>query len=351
MFREIIGHRAVLEMLEGDLKQPSHAYMFVGPGSVGKATVARLFAAHILCGDDERDVRRALAGHHPDLVLVEPDGRSALTVDRARDTVARSVLTPVEATRKVFVFEEAGAMNDEAANALLKTLEEPSATTMFVLVVESLDDLPATVSSRSRTVFFGRVPEAEIARALVEQGISADQAERVATSSGGRPGIALMLATRPEVAAFRTAWLSVPMRVTPSPGDAYRLAEELVGAVEPLLAGLGDRHALELSQGEDQGHDLRMIKERHERERRRAGAALHTAGLEILASWYRDAAVAQYGGPVRNRDVSGADLAEVSARGAVTKAHRVLDAVDSMNANQRPELAFGALFADLGTAT
>jgi DNA polymerase-3 subunit delta' len=249
------------------------------------------------------------------------------------------------------VFEEAGAMNDEAANALLKTLEEPSATTMFVLVVESLDDLPATVSSRSRTVFFGRVPEAEIARALVEQGIAADQAERVATSSGGRPGIALMLATRPEVAAFRTAWLSVPMRVTPSPGDAYRLAEELVGAVEPLLAGLGDRHALELSQGEDQGHDLRMIKERHERERRRAGAALHTAGLEILASWYRDAAVAQYGGPVRNRDVSGADLAEVSARGAVTKAHRVLDAVDSLDANQRPELAFGALFADLGTAT
>jgi hypothetical protein len=160
-----------------------------------------------------------------------------------------------------------------------------------------------------------------------------------------------MLATRPEVAAFRTAWLSVPMRVTPSPGDAYRLAEELVGAVEPLLAGLGDRHALELSQGEDQGHDLRMIKERHERERRRAGAALHTAGLEILASWYRDAAVAQYGGPVRNRDVSGADLAEVSARGAVTKAHRVLDAVDSLDANQRPELAFGALFADLGTAT
>lgn len=351
MFRDIIGHQAVLEMLEGDVAHPSHAYLFVGPGSVGKATVARQFAAGILCGDDEAGIRRALDGNHPDLVLVEPDGRASLTVDRARETVARSVLTPVEASRKVFVFEEAGAMNDEAANALLKTLEEPSATTMFVLVAESPDDLPATVSSRSRTAFFGRVPEIEIAQALIARGVDPDQAERVATSSGGRPGLALMLATRPEVAAFRQAWLSVPGRVTPRTGDAYRLAEELVAAAEPLLEGLADRQALELAKGEAQGNDGRAIKERHERERKRAASALHTGGLEILASWYRDAAVAQFGGPVRNRDVSGAELADVSARGAVSKAHRVLDAIDSINSNQRPELAFGALFADLGTAS
>jgi len=351
MFEGVIGHRPVLDMLAADVARPSHAYLFVGPGSVGKATVARRFAARVLCGDDEAGVRRALAGNHPDLVLVEPDGRSALTVDRARETVARAVLTPVEASRKVFVFEEAGAMNDEAANALLKTLEEPSATTMFVLVAESEDDLPATVGSRSRTVFFGRVPEAEIVAALVDRGFDPDQAERVATASGGRPGLALVLATRPEVAAFRSAWLSVPRRVTPRPGDAYRLAAELVAAAEPLLEGLEERQAEEIDAGDDRGHDVRSIKERHERERRRAATALHTGGLEILASWYRDAAVAQYGGPVRNRDVSGADLAEVAARDAVAKAARVLDTIDSLDANQRPELAFGALFADLGTAS
>jgi len=351
MFGDVIGHRPVLDMLAADVARPSHAYLFVGPGSVGKATVARRFAARVLCGDDEDGVRRALHGHHPDLVLVEPDGRSSLTVDRARETVARAVLTPVEAARKVFVFEEAGAMNDEAANALLKTLEEPSDTTVFVLVAESEDDLPSTVASRSRTVFFGRVPETEIARALEARGLDADQAERVATASGGRPGLALVLATRPEVAAFRSAWLSVPRRVTPRPGDAYRLAGELVAAVEPLLEGLAERQAEEIAAGDDRGHDLRPIKERHERERRRAAIALHTGGLEILASWYRDAAVAQYGGPVRNRDISGADLAEVAARDAVSKAGRVLDAIDSLDANQRPELAFGALFSDLGTAT
>jgi len=351
MFGDVIGHRAVLEMLAADVARPSHAYLFVGPGSVGKATVARRFAAAVLCGDDEKGIERALRNNHPDLVLVEPDGRSALTVDRARETVARAVLTPVEASRKIFVFEEAGAMNDEAANALLKTLEEPSATTMFVLVAESEDDLPATVASRSRTVFFGRVPENEIVAALVDRGLDPDQAERVATASGGRPGLALVLATRPEVAAFRAAWLSVPRRVTPRPGDAYRLAAELVAAAEPLLEGLVERQEAETASGNDQGHDLRSIKERHERERRRATIALHIGGLEILASWYRDAAVAQYGGPVRNRDVSGADLAEVAARDAVSKAARVLDTIDSLDANQRPELAFGSLFADLGTAS
>lgn len=351
VFGDVIGHRAILEMLEGDLHRPAHAYLFVGPGSVGKATVARRFAARVLCGDDAAGLRRALAGNHPDLVLVEPDGRTSLSVDRARETVARSVLTPVEATRKVFLFEEAGAMNEEAANALLKTLEEPTDTTIFLLVAESEDDLPSTVASRSRTVFFGRVPEAEIAESLAALGVEAEQADRAATSSGGRPGLALVLATRPEVAAFRRAWLSVPGRVTPRPGDAYRLAEELVAAVDPLLEGLAERQGEELIKGEGEGRDLRSVKERHERERRRAATALHTGGLEILASWYRDAAVAQFGGPVRNRDVSGADLAEVSARDAVAKAGRVLDAIDALEANQRPELALGALFADLGTAS
>jgi DNA polymerase-3 subunit delta' len=351
MFGDVIGHRPVLEMLEADLARPSHAYLFVGPGSIGKATVARRFAARVLCGDDEAGVRRALAGNHPDLVLVEPDGRTSLTVERARETVARAVLTPVEGSRKVFVFEEAGAMNDEAANALLKTLEEPSDTTMFVLVAESEDDLPATVASRSRTVFFGRVSESEIVEALVARGLDAEQAAQAASAAGGRPGLALVLATRPQVAAFRSAWLSVPGRVTPRPGDAYRLAEELVAAVDPLLEGLAERQSDELQSGDDHGHDLKAIRERHDRERKRAATALHTGGLEILASWYRDAAAARYGGPVRNRDVRGADLAEVATRDAVAMAGRVLDTIDALDANQRPELAFGALFADLGTAS
>ncbi|MDX1689568.1 MAG: AAA family ATPase [Acidimicrobiia bacterium] len=347
VFDDVVGHTAVTSVLEREADHPAQAYLFVGPASVGKATVARRFAARLLCGGDEDGIRRVLAGLHPDLHVVEPDGRTALTVDQARTTAARAVLAPVEADRKLFLFEEAGMMNDEAANALLKTLEEPTGTTVFLLVAESEDDLPATVASRCRTVFFGRVTEEEVVASLVGAGVTDAQAARAASTSGGRPGLARMLATRPEVAAFRSAWLDVPSRLSDAPGDAFRLAEELVAATEPLLEALAERQANELSAVEDEPAAAKAVKDRHDRERRRADRALHVTGLEILASWYRDAAAAQFGAPVRNRDVAGTALADVRPALAVARATRVLDTVDSLEANQRPDLAFAALFSDL----
>jgi len=347
LFADVVGHGAVIDLLAAEAEHPAQIYLFVGPSGVGKATVARRHAAQLLCGGDAPCIARVLSGVHPDLILVEPEGATSLTVEQTRSTVARAVLTPVEAQRKVFLFEEAGAMNDEAANTLLKTLEEPTATTVFILIAESPDALPPTVASRSRTVLFSRVPEGEITGALVSRGVDQSQADHAATTSGGRPGIALLLATRPEVAAFRSAWLGVPNRLDPEPGTAFRLAGELVGAVEPLLQGLSDRQESETAAADLDGAAARRLKERHDRERKRAASTLHVTGLEILASWYRDAAAAQHGGSIRNRDVSGADLAEVSARDAVQRARRVLATVGSLEANQRADLAFAALFSEL----
>ncbi len=347
MFPGVVGHQQVLDLLRSEADRPAHAYLFVGPGNVGKATVARLFAARLLCGpDDAGCVRRVIGGAHPDVTLVEPEGRTAVTVDQARLTVAQASRAPLEADRKVFLFEEAGLMNDEAANALLKTLEEPSRSTVFVLVAESEDDLPATIGSRCRTVFFGRVAEEEIVDALVASGLDRDQAENASRISGGRPGLVFALATRPEVAEYRRVWLSVPLRLSESPGDAYRLADEVMAAAGPLLSALKERHDGEVAAlGEAAG---RAVKERHEREVKRATSALFVTGLEILASWYRDAAAAQYGAPVRNQDVPGTALASVLPAGAVRKAERVLDTIDALDANQRPHLALADLFATLG---
>lgn len=351
-FSGVIGHRPLLDLLEGEAPAPAQAYLFAGPASVGKATVARRFAALLLCGDqDESCRRRVAAGVHPDLTLVEPDGRTALTVDQARATVARAVLAPIEAARKVILFEEAGLMTDEAASALLKSLEEPTPTTVFILVAEAEDDLPLTVASRCRTVFFGRVTDDEVVAALEERGVEAEQARRAAAASGGRPGLALLLATRPEVAAYRRAWLSVPSRLSTQPGDAFRLADELAAAAGLLLEAIDERHRLEREQVEEESAMGRSLRERQERERRRAGGVLHVTGLEILASWYRDAAAAQFGAPVRNRDIPTPTLTALTPTAAVAAARRVLAAIAALEANQRPELAFAALFADLATAT
>ena len=259
-------------------------------------------------------------------------------------------MAPVEGDRKVFVFDEAGSMSEQAANALLKTLEEPTPTTVFVLVVESEDDLPATVASRCRTVQFGRVREETLIAALEDRGTGTEQAGEAARISGGRPGLALGLATDPDVATYRDLWLSVPVRVSPHPGEAFRLADEVLEAAEPLLKVLDARHSGEESDDLPASR-LKALRERHERDRRREKRALHVTGLEILASWYADAASAQFGGPIRNHDIPAATLAMIRPAAAVTNAERVLDAVTELQANQRPQLVFATLFAELTPAT
>jgi DNA polymerase-3 subunit delta' len=348
LFDEVIGHRSVTGVLARDVDNPAHAYLFVGPLGVGKAAVARRFAAGILCGADERCQSRVMRGLHPDVVLVEPDGRSAITVEQARNTIALANLAPVEGGRKVFILEEGGAMNDEAANALLKTLEEPTASTVFVVVAESEDDLPETVASRCRTVVFGRVPEDEIAAGLEDQGVDSLRAEQAARISGGRPGLAISLATRADVAAFRNMWLSVPLRLSEHPGDGYRLADEVSAASEPLLAALKERQAEEASALEREGGLSKAVEQRQARELKRASIALQVSGLEILSGFYRDAAAAQLGAPVRNPDIPAPALARLTPRRAVGNADRILAAIEAIEANQRPQLALAALFSEIG---
>lgn len=334
-FEGVVGHRRVTALLERELEAPANGYLFSGAPSVGKATVARLFATALLCptGDPGCNVcRRARAGNHSDLMVVLPEGRATLGVDQVRTVVAQAAIAPAEGSRKVFLFEEAGMMTDQAANALLKTLEEPTVTTVFVLVVESEDELPPTIASRCRSVRFSRVADEELVGALEAMGVALGDAEGIARVSGGRPGLALALAHRPQVAEFRARWLSIPARVTPRPGEAQRLAEEVLAALEPLVteavAGIED-------------------KERRARAERRAELALLMSGLEILASWYVDSASLQHGGPIRNSDVPLADLTDVSPAKAVANAELTLAAMSDLELNLRRQLLLAHLFAQL----
>lgn len=335
LFAGVIGHHAVVELLRSELERPAQAYLFTGPQSIGKELLATRFAAGLLGGlADERTRRLALASSHPDLTVVEPEGAASLGVDQARDVVSRASMTPIEAPRSVFLFPDAGAMTEQAANALLKTLEEPSSQVVFLLVAESEDDFPPTVASRCRSVHMGRVPFAEIIEALVERGLEEGAANNVAVVSGGRPGLALALMSRPEVARFREMWLSIPSQVTPHPGDGQRLASEVLRGLEPLV---------------DDAVPADLTKDKAQRARRRAELSLLVGGLEILASWYSDSAALQLGGPIRNGDLDLASLTEVSPRKAVSATEAVLDAVVDIQANLRRELVLANLFAGLGS--
>ncbi len=200
----------------------------------------------------------------------------------------------------------------------------------------SEDDLPPTVGSRCRTVHVGRVPQDVMTAALVERGLSETEAEGVAVVSGGRPGLALALMSRPEVSRFRDLWLSLPGRVTPRPGDGHRLASMVLEEITPLV----DRSVV----GE-------TTKDKEQRARRRVEQSLLVNGLEILASWYADSASLQMGGPVRNTDLALGAFTDVSPRQAVASAEKVLDAVVDIQANLRRELVLANLFAGLGSTS
>lgn len=335
LFDDVIGNGNVVELLRSETDHPAQCYLFVGPQSVGKETVALRFAAGLLGGrTDERARRLALSATHPDLQVLEPEGATSLGVDQARDVVSRASRAPVEADRTVFLFPDAGAMTEQAANALLKTLEEPIAQVVFLLASESEDDFPPTVASRCRTVHMGRVPFAELVEALTTRGMTEGEASVVAEVSGGRPGLALSLMSQPEVARFRALWLGVPANVSPHPGESHRLAAEVLEELAPLV---------------EDSIPPDLTKDKAQRARRRGELSLLVSGLEILASWYSDSAALQLGGPIRNSDLDLASLTDVSPRRAVASAEAVLDAVVDIQGNLRRELVLANLFSTLGS--
>ena len=341
-FDGVIGHERVVELLRREVSAPAQAYLFTGPDSVGKATLAVRFAAALLCaerGNTMWNVGRAAWCVREFTPMSPWSSRKARPVSASIRPGRWSPgprLRPVESDRSVFLFPEAGTMTEQAANALLKTLEEPTASVVFLLVAESEDDFPATVASRCRTIHVGRVPQATMVAALEGRGLDHAAAEGVAVVSGGRPGLALALMDRPEVSRFRDLWLAIPGQVTPHPGDGQRLASEVLSEIAPLV---------------DQSVSEEMTKEREQRARRRAEQSLLVNGLEILASWYTDSASLQMGGPVRNSDLPLGTFTDVSPRKAVASAEKILDAVVDIQANLRRELVLANLFAGLGSET
>jgi DNA polymerase-3 subunit delta' len=162
--------RAVLTPALPPTGAPSHAYLFHGPSGTGKRTVARAFAVALL-RDGARDpgsvAERVARGAHPDLTWVTPSGAAEMLVgDIEEPVVAAATRTPFESSRRVFVIEGADAMNDQAANRMLKTLEEPPPYVHLVLLTDRREDVLATIASRCQAVRFDPLPPALIAARL-----------------------------------------------------------------------------------------------------------------------------------------------------------------------------------------
>jgi len=268
-FADLLGQ----ERAVGRLRQAwragrlAQAYCFAGPSGVGKRTTALALAQAVNClapgaGGAEADdacgacvaCRKIGGGLHPDVVEVRPEGKTVITIDQVREVTGRATLRPYEGRRPVWILDPADRMQEPAANALLKTLEEPAGASVFVLVTAAPSALLPTILSRCQVVRFDPLGEAHLREILARHGRTPEDAAAAAAQATGSAEHALTL----DVAEAGTA--------------RDRLVAEVWAALDSPVA----------------------ILERAE------GLARDRAGLEaalaILAGFTRDLAVSKVGG-------------------------------------------------------
>jgi DNA polymerase-3 subunit delta' len=260
---------------------PAHAYLFHGPAGVGKGAAAFAFAAELL-GERERVGRRS----HPDLYVLEPLG-DQIRIDAIRELRHDLHMRPFEAQRRVYLIFGAHLMNDEAADALLKDLEEPPPYAVIVLVADDVGPLPETIRSRCQPVPFRRLSERAVREAIAERapGLSPNEEAALARVAAGRLDRVERLLD-PKAADRRSRLLGVARSVYRDP--AFVPADAAAAVVE--AAGERAKEARVAAEEALEGQDLpdREAEQQLRRAQRGAEREELLLFLEELAAWYRD---------------------------------------------------------------
>jgi DNA polymerase-3 subunit delta' len=239
---EIMGQEAALKTLKAALPpgRPAHSYLFTGPDGVGKRSTALAWARALFCANGEGDACgscvpcvKVASGNHPDLILVKPEigekkVKEEISILQARDFITRLSYRPYESQRIVAIIDGADSMNVSAANALLKTLEEPPGETVIIMIASNMASLLPTVVSRLRAVRFAPLPYGSVVEILhTRRGMPIEEARTMAALSKGAPGL-LSEEALPTLRGDRKKAMDFISFVAHGKGaDAFRLATEL----------------------------------------------------------------------------------------------------------------------------
>jgi DNA polymerase III subunit delta' len=342
----------------------THAWLFTGPPGSGRSVAARAFASALLCPDGGcghcPSCHQVRAGTHADLLLVRPDGLS-YGVRQTRSLVLRAAGAPTGGRWQVVVFEDADRATEQAANALLKAIEEPAPRTVWLLCAPSAEDLVTTIRSRCRLVTLRTPPVAAVAAVLAAEGVDPGRALAAARAAQGHIGRARRLATDAEAAERRDEVLAVPARLT-GLGPALAAAAALVKAAETEAAAITEeldqpeRAALRQAFGEGSiGKGVAKairgsagaIRELEERQKSRSTRlkrdALDRALLD-LAAFYRDVLAVQLGAKVELASAGHEQqVADAARKTSPETTVRRIEAI--MTCRERLELSVAPLLA------
>lgn len=360
----------------------SHAWLITGPPGSGRSVAALCFAAALQCtapgvpGCGQcRACTTTMAGTHADVRRVIPEGLS-IGVDDMRAIVQVASRRPSTGRWQIVLIEDADRLTEGAANALLKVVEEPPPSTVFLLCAPSVDpeDIAITLRSRCRHIALVTPSAPAIAQVLMDSdGLAADTANWAASVSGGHVGRARRLATDPEARERRQRALGLA-RDAATPSRAYAAAEELVAAAEAeaqvLTADRAEAETEELrtalgagGTGKGTAGTLRgatgAIKDLERRQKSRQTRASRDAldrALIDLATYFRDALLVSAGaGSVQaNHPDMTERVAAMAAHAPPERLLRCIEAVlecrDALAVNVKPKFAVDAMVATIGQA-
>jgi DNA polymerase-3 subunit delta' len=302
---DVLGQERAVSLLQSAAADPVHAYLLVGPRGSGKLELARAFAAEVLAHDpgidDPGRARRLALGEliggdwltqHPDVKLMTPKG-AALSVAQAQDIVRAALMHPTEGTRKVLVLPELARI-EVAGPALLKTIEEPPPSTVFVLLADDVPPELVTIASRCVRIELDVVPDALVQQRLEAEGVDRALAAELVVAAGGDIRRARELRDDPGLAERRQAWAAVPVQLDGTGATVGRLVDQLLAMIEAASEPVKARQATELEEMEGRAERYgekvakKPIDEAHRRELRRLRSAELRFGLQVLARQYAE---------------------------------------------------------------
>lgn len=298
----VAGQEEVVSQLKKAIsnREMSHAYLFIGSKGVGKQLAAKVIASVVNCPEGGCGIctvcHKIQNDLHPDVMLIEPEGNSFI-IDQVRELQREINLKSFEAKTKFYILDEVDKMTAAAANALLKTLEEPPPHVVFVLLTSNLDSLLPTIVSRCQVTRFKPISTSNLVGLLVSRyQVDEVEAELFARLSGGVLAKALRYAESDRRLVLRKHVLNVVENISKWDGaDLTDAAEQIVSEIKKPLEDLKKGQAEELEEAKelaiDSTHATRLknwLSRKHKRKLNREEKESYQEMLTFFYSWYRD---------------------------------------------------------------
>lgn len=358
VFDGIFGQPRVREFFRASIAsgRVSHAYLFTGPAGSNKTAAAYAFAQALLCKNNGcrtcDDCKRIERRKHPDVHFYAPEGAQGYLIEQIREIISSVSLAPIRAQGKVYILDRVDLLGVKAANAFLKTLEEPVPGVTFILLGRTREGVLPTIVSRCQVVPFRHIPALEAAGILSQKtGVTPQQARIAIEACNGSITRAITFAKSAERSEFRARIMEVLANLPLADArDVLEYAAELIERAKAPLDNVRTQQSEELAESADflTKAALKQVELRHKRTLTMATKESLNQMTSIIRSWLRDVLMIASGTPELVINVDQRQALEIAAQkvtpaGIMSALREAYKTDEALSYNVSPETCLDAL--------